>query len=161
MNDEHVETAEILDLIMNLYNVIEYSDSNYSDSTASLFQFRRQEQPLNDAGNIDNVTANNSSSFKYKSKLLKALTTRDVAANVDPDSANAHRLFLNAQIVVRLKYVSCFFKSLEMSLLNTKLHHELNCAKECVMFNVTTATTFKITSTKLYVPVITLKTKIT
>ena len=161
MNDEHVETAEILDLIMNLYNVIEYSDSNYSDSTASLFQFRRQEQPLNDAGNIDNVTANNSSSFKYKSKLLKALTTRDVAANVDPDSANAHRPFLNAQIVVRLKYVSCFFKSLEMSLLNTKLHHELNCTKECVMFNVATATTFKITSTKLYVPVITLKTKIT
>ena len=37
LNDEHVETADNLDFIMNMYNLIEYSD-NYSDSTASLYQ---------------------------------------------------------------------------------------------------------------------------
>ena len=92
---------------MNLYNLVEYSD-NYSDTSGSLFQFKRDEPPLNDAGNIDNVTADNSSSFKYKSNLLKGLTTRDVPANVNPDIANAHRLFLNAQIVFPLKYLSNF-----------------------------------------------------
>ena len=57
---------------------------------------------------------------------LQDLSTRDVAANVNPDIANAHRLFLNAQIVVPLKYVSSYFRNLEMPLLNYKLHIELN-----------------------------------
>ena len=42
LNDERVESADNLDLIMNMSNLIEYSD-NYSDSTASLYQFKRQE----------------------------------------------------------------------------------------------------------------------
>ena len=105
------------------------------------------------------IIVDNSSSFKYKSNLLKGVTTRDVAANVNPDIANAHRLFLNAQIVVPLKYLSNFFRSLELPLINTKLHLELNWSKNSVMSNVATATTFQITSTKLYVPVVTLPTK--
>ena len=91
INDGHIETADNLDLVMNLYNLIEYLDN------------------LNAAGNIDNVNANDPSSFKYKSNLLKGLTTRDVAANDNPDIANAHKLFLNAQIAVPLKYVSSSF----------------------------------------------------
>ena len=72
------------------------------------------------------MNGNYSSSFKYKSNLLKGLTTKDVAANVDPDIVNAHTLFLNAQIVVPLKYLSNFYRSLEMSLLNCKLHLKLD-----------------------------------
>ena len=72
------------------------------------------------------MNVNDSSSFKYKSNLLKGLTTKDVAANVDPDIVNAHILFLNAQIVVPLKYLSNFYRSLEMSLLNCKLHLKLD-----------------------------------
>ena len=48
-----------------MYNLIEYSD-NYSDSTASLYRFRRQEPLENNA----NLTVAGSSSFKYKSNLL-------------------------------------------------------------------------------------------
>ena len=158
ISDEHIDTAENLDIIMNLHNLIEYSD-NYLDTSGSLFQYRRDEQNVNNAENIDNVNANDSSSFKYKSNLLKELITRDVAANVDPDIANAHRIFLNAQIVVPLKYLSNFFKSLEMLLINRKLNLELNWSKNSVMSNVATATTFQITSTKLYVPIVTLPTK--
>ena len=36
INDEYVETAENLDIIMPMYNLIEYSD-NYADSSGSLY----------------------------------------------------------------------------------------------------------------------------
>ena len=90
------------------------------------------------------MTVDNSSSFKYKSNLLKGLTTRDVAANVNPNIANTHRLFVNAQIAVPLKYISSFFRSIELPLINTKLHIELNWTKNSVMSNIATATTFQI-----------------
>ena len=124
INEEHIETADNLDIIMNLYNLIEYSD-NYEQSSVSLWQYKRDEQNLNAAGNIDNVNSNDSSSFKYKSNLLKGLTTRDVAANVNLDIANSPRLWLTAQIVVPLKYISSFFRSAEMILLNYQIHLEL------------------------------------
>ena len=46
-----------------------------------------------------------------------------------------------------------------MPLINWKIHLELNWTKDCIMSSVAGATTFKITSTKLYVPIVTLSTK--
>ena len=91
--------------------------------------------------------------------MLKGLPTRDVAANGDPDIANAHRLWKNAKTAVPLKYISNFFRSLELPLINTKLYIELNRSKNCIMSNTATATTFQITKTVLYVPVVTLNTE--
>ena len=99
LNDEHVKTANNLDIGINLDNLNEYSD-NYSDTSGSLWQYKRDEQDMTNAGNPDNVKKNDSSSFKYKSNLLKGLTTRDIGVNINPDIANAHRLFTNAQISV-------------------------------------------------------------
>ena len=45
INDEHVKTAENLDKIMPMYNLLEYSD-NYADSSGSLHQFKRDESPF-------------------------------------------------------------------------------------------------------------------
>ena len=59
LNDEHVDKSDNLDIIMNMYNLIEYSD-NYSDSTASLYQFKKQKPPPNN----NNITVVASSSFK-------------------------------------------------------------------------------------------------
>ena len=70
INDEHVETAENLDIIMPMYNLIDYSD-NYADSSGSLSQFKRDESPMNNAGNPNNVALDNSTSFKYKASLLR------------------------------------------------------------------------------------------
>ena len=39
INDEHAKSAENLDIIMPMYNLIEYSD-NYADSSGSLYQFK-------------------------------------------------------------------------------------------------------------------------
>ena len=68
-----------------------------------------------------------------------------------------------------LKCLSTFLRSLEMPLVNCKIHLELNWNNDCVMYGADTyaggdknndrETTFQITSTKLYVPVVTLSTK--
>ena len=67
INDEHVDTAENLDMAMPMYKLIEYSD-NYQDSSATLYQYKRDEPP--EANAINDLTANNSDSFKYKINLL-------------------------------------------------------------------------------------------
>ena len=50
---------------MPMYNLLEHSD-NYADSSGRLWQFKQDEENMNDAGNLDNVTTAGSSSFKYK-----------------------------------------------------------------------------------------------
>ena len=139
INDEHLETAEELDIVMPIYNLLEYSD-NYKDSSGSLYQFKRDEIQGN-----QNITVDNSSSFKYKSSLLR-------------DQIN------DVKIVVPLKYISIFFRSLEMPLINCKIHLELSWNKNCVLSsvdaaNTANATSFKITKTQLYVTIVTLSTK--
>ena len=51
---------------MSMYNLIEYSD-NYSDTSGSLWQFKRDKVPDN---NVD-LTIDNSQSFKYKAALVR------------------------------------------------------------------------------------------
>ena len=55
--------------------------------------------------------------------------------------------------------MSNFFRSLELPLINTKLYIELNWTKHSIISHVATATTFQITKTELYVPVVTLNTE--
>ena len=95
---------------MPIYNLIEYSD-NYQDSSATLYQYKRDEPPEEDAA--ADLTADFSSSFKYKIKLLGNVT--EVVGN----DAGVRRL--NVKIVVSLKYLSNFFRSLEMPLINCKI----------------------------------------
>ena len=158
INDEHFETAENVDIIMPMYNLIEYSD-NYADSSGGLYQFKRDESPMINAKNPLNVALNNSTSFKYKASLLGKAT----------DADGNDRSLKNAKIVLPLKYLSDLFSSLEMPLINCKVHLELNSNNNCVIYGADTYaggdnddnrdTTFQITSTKLYVLVVTLSTK--
>ena len=143
INDEHVETAENFDIIMPMYNLLEYSD-NYADSYGSLWQFKRDEQIMNNENSAD-VTTDDSSSFKYKSSLL--------------GNTSATGVLRNAKIVVSLKSLSNFFRSLEKPLINCKIHLELSWTNNCVMPSICGATTFRITSTKFYAPIVTLSTK--
>ena len=120
-NDEDIETSDILDIIMPMYNLIEYSD-NYADCCGSLYQFKRDESPT-DAGNPSNVALDNSISFTYEASLLGKAT----------DADGNDRSLKNAKIVVPLKYLSNFFRSLEIPLINCKIHLELNWDDNCVM----------------------------
>ena len=147
-----------MDRITPRYNLIDYSD-NYADSSGSLYQFKRDESPMNDDGNPLNVALDNSTSFKYKASLLEKAT----------DADGNDRSLKNAKIVVPLKYLSNFSRSLEMSLISCKIHLELNWNNNCVMYGTDTyaggdhaidrETKLKITSTKLHVPIVTLSTK--
>ena len=62
------ETVHI-NVAMLMYTIIEYSD-NYSDTSRSLWQFKRDERPVDNNGASINLTAENSSSFKYKSNFI-------------------------------------------------------------------------------------------
>ena len=65
----------------------------------------------------------------------------------------------NAKKVVLLKYLSNFWRSLETPLINCIIHLELNWTKNCFVFYIVGETTFKITNTKLYIPIVTLSTE--
>ena len=160
LNNEQVDTADNLDLTMNLYNMLEYSD-NYTDTTASLYQDKRPE-PRDNNGNVVNLgTA--LSSFKYRSGVVqKQLTTpnsENVPANTYPNFANAYRIWKNIKIVVPLKYISNFFRNLELPLINTKLYMELNWTKYSVLCNQNQNSIFQITKCELYIPIVTLNTE--
>ena len=125
---------------MPMYNLIEYSD-NYQDSSATLYQYKRDEPPDDIANNL---TQNNSASFDYKIKLLG---NPEVANNI------ARR---NVKIVVPLKNLSNFFRSLEMPLINCKIKLNLTWKKEWILSDQRGDAVFIINDTKLYVPVVTL-----
>ena len=118
INDEYIEKAEDLDIVMPMYNLLEYSD-NYQNSTGSLYHFKRDE-PSDDNANV----ANDTTSLVYKSKLIKG---------TDVNNAN------NVKLVVPLKYVSNFFRSLEMPLVNCKIDLELTWRKDCMISSANAA----------------------
>ena len=104
------------------------------------------EPPEDDA--VADLTANNSDSSKYKIKLLGNVT------EVVGDASGVRSL--NVKVVVPLKYLSNFFRSLEMPLINWKIKLNLKWKKECVSSTGAGEAVFIINDTKLYVPVVTL-----
>ena len=140
INDEHVDIAENLDIVMPMYNLIEYSD-NYQDSSATLYQYKRDEPP--EANAINDLTTTTSSSFKHKVSLLGNPVVANNIAKV------------NVKVAVPLKYLSNFFRSLEMPLINWKIKLNLT-RKKCVLSADAGDAVFIINDTKMYVPVVTL-----
>ena len=130
-----------------MYNLIEYSD-NYSDTSGSLWGFKRDEM----VNNADVTNDNNAPSFKYKANLI--------------GNTETNRTKKRVKIVAPLKYLSNFWRSLETPLINCKIELSLIWIKNCVLTsapiggdaNATGAdsATFEITDAKLYVPVVTL-----
>ena len=97
ISDIFVDEANHIYIAMPIYNLIQYSD-NYSDTSGSLWQFKRDEVPVNNA----DLTIDGSKSFKYKAALLgKAANHNDGKSFVK-----------DAKIVFPLKYSSNFWRSL-------------------------------------------------
>ena len=117
INDEHVNTAENLDIVIPMYNLIEYLD-NYQDSSTTLYQYKGDEPPADIANDL---AQDNSISLIYKAELLGDPTVVDGIKR------------LNVKIVVPLKYLSNFFRSLEMPLIICKIKLNLTWKKECVL----------------------------
>ena len=113
---------------MPMYNLIEYS-VNYSDTSGSLWHFKRYEI----INNEDVTNDDNAPSFKHKASLIG-----DTGNNVRKTGI---------KIVVPLKYFSNFWRSLEMPLINCKAELSLKWYERCLLTAATTAT-FKITDAK-------------
>ena len=151
-----VDEAEDLDLVMPMYNLIEYS-SNYSETTGSLWFYSKDEAT---DFNADIANDNSFKSFKYKAKLLG-----NTKAQPNPNHANG--ILNNATIVVPLKYLSNVWRSLEMPLINFKAESKLKWTKYCVLSAGGNDDTnahpnnviFTTKDTKLYVPVVILSAK--
>ena len=139
INNTQIDNAKDIDIVMSMYNLIEYSD-NYAKTTGSLWQYFRD-----DDGDGDDIDIEDSKSFKSKVKIT----------GKTPNDGNEK----DVEIMVPLKYLSNFWRSLEMPLINCEVNLILTWSPTCVITNSNGAGTFAITDTKLYVPVVTLSTQ--
>ena len=105
-----------------------------------VWQFKRDEI----INNADVTNNNDAPSIKYKANLI---------GNTENNGRKN-----GVKIAVPLKYLSNFWRSLEMLLINCKVEISLNWIERCFLTVANTAI-FKITDTKLYVPIVTLKTE--
>ena len=69
INETFVDDADFINITMPMYNLIKYSE-NYSDTSGSSWQFKRDEPPINNNEAFINITAESSSSFKYKLSVM-------------------------------------------------------------------------------------------
>ena len=136
INEFFVDEATHINITMHMYNLIEYSD-NYSDTSGTFWQFEGDEI----INNADVTNDNNAFSFKYKANLI-GNTGNNVRKN-------------GVKIAVPLKYLSNFWKSLKMPLINCKVELSLKWYVRCLLPVANTAN-FKVTDAKLYVPIFTL-----
>ena len=111
INGVLTENAEDVDVIMPMYNLLEYS-KNYSKTPGSLWNYYRDE--LTDETN-DNSGPNknviNSKSFKYKTSITGS--TYNVTTTVNGYDANKEGT-KEVEIAVSLKYLSNFWRTLEL-----------------------------------------------
>ena len=101
------ENAEDLDIVMSMYNLLEYH-KNYSKTSGSLWNYYRDE--LIDEANDDNgpnKNVINSNSFKYKISITGS--TYNVAATAGDYDANKEGT-KKIEIAVPLKHLSNFWK---------------------------------------------------
>ena len=147
INNMQTDNAKDIDIAMPMYNLIEYSD-NYAKTTGSLWQYCK-DIPARDNNNeiIEFTAGNPTDSFNFKAKITSR-TGDDGTKNVE--------------IMVPLKYLRNFWRTLEMPLINCEVNLILTWSSICVLIatNIPNQNaTFAITDTKLYVPVVTLSTQ--
>ena len=144
INNTQIDNAKDIDIVMPMYNLIEYSD-NYARSTGNLWQYCKDIPALNANDKIIIFAEGNTTdSFNFKVKV-----TGRTGNNGTKD----------VEIMVRLKYLSNFWRTLEMPLINCEVNLILTWSSACVLIATNTPkqnATFAVTDTKIYVPVVTL-----
>ena len=145
INNTQIDSAEYIDIVILMYNLIEYSD-NYLKTSGSLWHYCKEIPAVNNGGDIvDFNGANATGSFNFKTKITG-------------QTDNGRRIN-NVEIIVPFKYLSNFWRTLEMPSINCEVELILTWSAVCVI-NYTDAAnqvpTFKVTETNLYVPVVTL-----
>ena len=161
INGVKIDNAEDLDVVMTMYNLLEYS-KNYRKTTSSLWNSYRDEP--NSSTDNDNITHSilNSESFDYKANFKENGVTQNNLTKND------------VKVVVPFEHLSSFWRSLNIPLINCEVELKLTWFKNCVLIEKSTREAnyaanpnvykidnpenaiLEITDTKLYVPVVTL-----
>ena len=135
MINTEIDNVKDIHIVMPMYNLIEHSN-NYSKTSGSFWQYYKDKP---------NENLTNSKSFKSKIKIT----------GNTPNDCNTK----NVEIIVPVKYLSNFWRTLEMLLINFEVNLILTWSSTCVITNSTGVDAFAIRDTKLYVPVATLSTQ--
>ena len=122
INKTQRDNAKDIDNVMPMYNLIEYSD-NYAKTSGSLWQYFRDEPD-------DNIE--NSESLKSKIKITGKTPNNDNEKDVE--------------IMVLLKFLNNFWRTLEMPLINCEVNLILTWSSTRVITDSNGAGTFAITA---------------
>ena len=170
INNELIEDADDLDIVIPMYNLLEYS-KDYRKTIGSLYNCYRDE--LNDDANLINFANNNvvsSSSFQYKNNVDSTIVPAAGGARVanpNYDANNSGKK--NIELAIPLKYLGNFWTALNIPLISCEVSLELKWNKTCVITSqqigvnldggntaAPTNATLAINDCKLYIPVVTL-----
>ena len=166
INGELIENADDLDIVIPMYNLLEYS-KNYRKTIGSLYNYYRGELSDDaDDNNFDNIKVVKSNTFKYKNKIIG--NTYDVDAGVQGYDVNKNGT-QEVELAISLKYLGNFWRALNIPLISCEVSLELKWDKNCVITsleqrdigggnrdNAPTGATLDINDCKLYVPTVTL-----
>ena len=163
INGELIEDADDLDIVMPMYNLLEYS-KNYRKTIGSLYNYYRDElRDDNNPTNFPRTNVVNSETFKYKNKII-GNTYNGTAGN---DRLGTKKI----ELAIPLKYLGNFWRALNIPLISCEVFLELKWNENCVITSLeqrqvdagppvvngtTTGATLAINDCKLYVPVVTL-----
>ena len=132
INNELIEDADDLDLVIPIYNLLEYS-KNYRKTIGSLCNYYRDELTNDNipAGNtFDNIRVVNSNTFKYKNKIIGNTYNVDAgAAGYDANKNGTQTI----ELATPLKYLGNFWRALNMPLISCELSLELKWNENCVI----------------------------
>ena len=132
---------------MPMYNLKEYSD-NYSKKSGSLWQYFKNMPAVNNNSDIVEFNgANATDSFNFKAKIT---------CQTDDNGTK------EVEIMIPLKYLSSFWRTLEMPLINCEVSLIFTWSTNCFVVYTNVANqgaTFAMTETKLYVSIVTLSTQ--
>ena len=171
INGELIEDADDLDIVMPMYNLLEYS-KNYGKTIGPLYNYYRDESTNdNNNNNIASRNAVNSNAFKYKNKIIYNTYNIDVAA-AGYDANKNDTQEVTPLIAILLKYLGNFWRALNIPLISCEVSLELKWNKNCVITSLKeeqvdagppvvrdgapTGASLAINDCKLYIPVVTL-----
>ena len=144
-----VDDAYTIDVVLSMYN---YNYNSYSDDYSKIFenlwQYCRDQPALANNGDVTDFNKGNvTSSFDIKEKIGSQAGSNGTQ---------------NIKTMVPLRYLSNLWGTLEMPLTNCEVNLDLKWSKNYVIVATNLgarATTFSITDTKLFVPVVTWSTQ--
>ena len=166
INGELIEDPDDLDIVMSMYNLLQYS-KNYRKTIGSLYNYYRDELSDDaDDNNFNNIKVVNSNTFKYKNKITGNTYNVDAGAQGYDVNENGTQ---EVELATPLKHLGNFWRALNIPLISYEVSLELKWDKNCIITsleqrdigegnrdNTPTGATLAINDSKLYVPAVTL-----